>query len=227
MRRMMRRSRAGEAAHRSAATSGVEATIQPKSRPKRPRRQTETSAGWAESSAAGGSLLRGRCWSFPHFRSPTFPGLSTKDYGLWYQVGLAVRQGLDIYPRPETGRLFPFMYPPSAAAMLAWVSMLGSLGSLLALVMVNSAAWLASIGCRSGWRSDLAKRRHPLVVILPSLSIIVLVHNIYLLGQPNLLAPGTPLGRICLPAAGRPSGPARSWRRPRPSRRFRSWSWAT
>ena len=38
-------------------------------------------------------------------------GLSTKDYGLWYHVGLAVRQGLDVYPRPETGRLFPFMYP--------------------------------------------------------------------------------------------------------------------
>ena len=47
-----------------------------------------------------------------------FLGFSTKDYGLWYQVGLAVRQGLDIYPRPETDRLFPFMYPPSAAAML-------------------------------------------------------------------------------------------------------------
>ena len=72
-------------------------------------------------------------------------GFPTKDYGLWYQVGLAVRQGLDVYPRPETGRLFPFMYPPSAAAMLAWVSMLGRTGSLLALVLVNSAAWLASI----------------------------------------------------------------------------------
>src|SRR5437899_193796 len=36
-------------------------------------------------------------------------GLSTKDYGLWYQVGLALRRGLDVYPRPETGRLFPFM----------------------------------------------------------------------------------------------------------------------
>ena len=74
-----------------------------------------------------------------------FFGFSTKDYGLWYQVGLAVRQGLDIYPRPETSRLFPFMYPPSAAAMLAWVSMLGRTGSLLALVIVNSGAWLASI----------------------------------------------------------------------------------
>ena len=59
-------------------------------------------------------------------------GFPTKDYGLWYQVGTAVRQGLDVYPRPESDRLFPFMYPPSAAAMLAWVSMLGRTGSLLA-----------------------------------------------------------------------------------------------
>ena len=53
--------------------------------------------------------------------------------------------GAGYLSRPETGRLFPFMYPPSAAAMLAWVSMLGATGSLLALVVVNSAAWLASI----------------------------------------------------------------------------------
>src|SRR6516225_8116066 len=72
-------------------------------------------------------------------------GLSTKDYGLWYQVGLAVRQGLDVYPRPETGRLFPFMYPPSAAAMLGFVSFLGPTGTLLALVLVNSVSWLACI----------------------------------------------------------------------------------
>ncbi len=45
--------------------------------------------------------------------------LPTKDYELWYGVGRAEWQGLDVYPRPETGRLFPFMYPPSAAAMLA------------------------------------------------------------------------------------------------------------
>ena len=70
-------------------------------------------------------------------------GLATKDYGLWYQVGLAVRQGLDIYPRPETGRLFPFMYPPSAAAMLGVVSLLGPTGTLIALVLANSASWLA------------------------------------------------------------------------------------
>jgi hypothetical protein len=130
-------------------------------------------------------------------------GFSTKDYGLWYQVGLAVRQGLDIYPRPESHRLFPFMYPPSAAAMLAWLSMLGRTGSLLALVVVNSAAWLASILLSIYLAVKPGARRHPLVVILPSLFIIVLVHNIYLLGQPNLLLLALLLGAFACLQRGR------------------------
>ena len=110
-----------------------------------------------------------------------------------------MRLGLDVYPRPETGRLFPFMYPPSAAAMLAWVSMLGRTGSLLALVFVNSAAWLASIALSVWLAVKPGERRHPLVVILPSLAIIVLVHNVYLLGQPNLLLLALLLGAFaCL-----------------------------
>ena len=154
-------------------------------------------------------------------------GFSTKDYGLWYQVGLAVRQGFDIYPRPESHRLFPFMYPPSAAAMLAWVSMLGRTGSLLALVIVNSAAWFASIVLSVYLAVRPGARRHPLVVIVPSLSIIVLVHNIYLLGQPNLLLLALLLGAFaCLQLDGL-SGRACLWPPLRQSRRFRSWPWAT
>ena len=130
-------------------------------------------------------------------------GLSTKDYGLWYQVGLAVRQGLDVYPRPETGRLFPFMYPPSAAAMLAWVSMLGHTGLLLALVLVNSASWLACIALSSWLAVDPGTHRHPLVVIIPSLAVIVLIHNIYLLGQPNLLLLALLLGAFACLRRGR------------------------
>jgi alpha-1,2-mannosyltransferase len=126
-------------------------------------------------------------------------GLSTKDYGLWYQVGLAVRQGLDIYPRPETGRLFPFMYPPSAAAMLAPLSLLGSTGTLLVLVLATSASWLASIALSIRLAASPGTRRHPLLAIVPSLSVIVLIYNIYLLGQPNLLLLALLLGAFaCL-----------------------------
>ena len=128
--------------------------------------------------------------------------LSTKDYGLWYQVGLAVCEGLDIYPWPETGRLFPFMYPPSAAAMLAWVSMLGSFGSLLALLLVNSAAWVACIllsvwlaaGTRvgatsSGCDRSLTLHRCARLQCLP-------------VGSTQPGTPGTPFGVVCLPSAG-------------------------
>ncbi len=131
-------------------------------------------------------------------------GFTTKDYGLWYQVGLAVRQGLDIYPRPETHRLFPFMYPPSAAAMLAWVSMLGPTGSLLLLVAMNSASWLVCIALSVWLAVKPGTRRHPLVVIAPSLFIIVLVHNVYLLGQPNLLLLALLLGAFACLRLGRP-----------------------
>jgi hypothetical protein len=126
-------------------------------------------------------------------------GLSTKDYGLWYQVGLALRQGLDIYPRPESGRLFPFMYPPSAAAMLAPLSLLGPTVTLLTLVLATSASWLASIALSIRLAARTGARRHPLLAIVPSLSVIVLIYNIYLLGQPNLLLLALLLGAFaCL-----------------------------
>jgi hypothetical protein len=130
-------------------------------------------------------------------------GLSTKDYGLWYQVGLAEWQGLDVYPRPETGRLFPFMYPPSAAAMLGMLSPLGPTGMLIALVAATSASWVACILLSAWLAAGPGGRRHPLVVIVPTLSVIVLIHNIYLLGQPNLMLLALLLGAFACLRLGR------------------------
>jgi hypothetical protein len=155
---------------------------------------------WARIERAWWVLLAGAMAVFSAFPIANhFLGLSTKDYGLWYQVGLAVRQGLDIYPRPETGRLFPFMYPPSAAAMLAWLSFFGSFGSLLIMVIVNSLSWLTCILLSVWLAAGPTRRRHTLVLIAPSLSTVVLVYNIYLLGQPNLLLLALLLGTFaCL-----------------------------
>ena len=84
-----------------------------------------TSRRWARIERIWWVVLVGAMATFSAFPlANLILGLPTKDYGLWYQVGLAVRHGLDVYPRPETGRLFPFMYPPSAAVMLGWLSML-------------------------------------------------------------------------------------------------------
>jgi hypothetical protein len=112
-----------------------------------------------------------------------------KDYSLWYQVGVVVRQGMDIYPDPATGRLFPFMYPPSAAAVLGFVSLLGKHGTTLVLVLAHSAAWIGaimlSVRLATGDRRGVAQQPLPLFVA-PSLCIIALIHNTYMLGQPNL-----------------------------------------
>lgn len=112
-----------------------------------------------------------------------------KDYSLWYQVGVVLRQGMDIYPDPATGRLFPFMYPPSAAALLGFLSVLGKHGTALVLVLAHSAAWvggiLLSVWLAKGGKGKIT-RQHPLLYVVPSLCIIALIHNTYLLGQPNL-----------------------------------------
>ena len=116
-------------------------------------------------------------------------GTPNKDYSLWYQVGVVIRQGMDIYPDPATGRLFPFMYPPSAAAILGFLSVLGKHATTLMLVLAHSAAWIGAI-MLSVWLAtgDKGKgmRQHPLLAAAPSLCIIALIHNTYLLGQPNL-----------------------------------------
>jgi hypothetical protein len=124
-----------------------------------------------------------------------------KDYSLWYQVGVVLRSGMDLYPDPASGRLFPFMYPPSAAALLGFLSLLGKHATTLVLVLAHSAAWMGAIGLsiwlatseeREGGRGDgieslmQSVRRHPLLAMVPSLCLIALIHNTYMLGQPNL-----------------------------------------
>jgi hypothetical protein len=112
-----------------------------------------------------------------------------KDYSLWYQVGVVLRKGMEIYPDPATGRLFPFMYPPSAAAILGFVSLLGKHGTTLVLVLAHSMAWIGAV-VLSVWlaRGDTGglAQQSLLLYGAPSLCIIPLIHNTYMLGQPNL-----------------------------------------
>ena len=123
-----------------------------------------------------------------------------KDYALWYYVGRAVSRGIDIYPRD--GRVFPFMYPPSAAAMLAVASWAGPRGFVAFLVVLNTISWVASIVLsvrlatgRWGWSRSL------LLYLVPSLGVVVYVHDVYLLGQPNLGLLACMLGAfVCLDA---------------------------
>ncbi|WP_337176988.1 glycosyltransferase family 87 protein [Paludisphaera sp.] len=115
-----------------------------------------------------------------------FRGEPNKDYSLWYQVGAALRGGLEIYPDPESNRLFPFMYPPSAAAMLGYISYLGPYLTGILLVLIHSAAWVGAVMLSVRLATGRATGRDPLLYIVPSLAIVALIHNTYLLGQPNL-----------------------------------------
>jgi hypothetical protein len=76
---------------------------------------------------------------------------------------------------------------------------------MIALVAVNSASWIACI-LLSAWLAagpGGRRHRHSLVIIVPTLSVIVLIHNIYLLGQPNLMLLALVLGAFACLRLGR------------------------
>ncbi len=112
-------------------------------------------------------------------------GKSIKDYALWFDTGQRVLHGASIYPM-QKGK-FPFMYPPPAALMLAPISLLGKTGVVIVLVLVNTAAWLASILLSVRLTSGARRPRHPLLYLAPSLLVIVFIWSNFHLGQPSIL----------------------------------------
>ncbi len=107
-----------------------------------------------------------------------------KDYALWYYVGKAVSHGVEIYPKD--GRVFPFMYPPSAAAMLAIASQVGPRAFVALLVGLNTVSWVAAIVLSVYLATGKWGWQRPILYLVPSLGVAVYIHDVYLLGQPNL-----------------------------------------
>jgi hypothetical protein len=112
-------------------------------------------------------------------------GDHNKDYSLWYWVGWNYARGADLYP--TDGRPFPFMYPPTAAALLAVTSGVGEWAFVPVLLAANALAWVGSILLSVRLATGSAWRQEPLLYALPSLWVIPFVHDMFLLGQPNLL----------------------------------------
>src|SRR5262249_47293903 len=83
------------------------------------------------------------------------------------------------------------------------VSLLGPTGTLIAMLLAHSVSWVVCIWFSIWLAVGPGQRRHPLVVIVPSLSVIVLVYNIYLLGQPNLMLLAMVLGAFACLRLGR------------------------
>jgi hypothetical protein len=124
-------------------------------------------------------------------------GKPNKDYNLWYRTGRTVLQGGDIYPKDH--HLFPFMYPPSCAAMLAVASAGGETAMVVGLTLVNSAAWAAAVLLAVYLATGRATGQHPLLYLVPTLCVVPFIHDMYLLGQPNLLLLALMLGAFaCL-----------------------------
>jgi Glycosyltransferase family 87 len=107
-----------------------------------------------------------------------------KDYELWGQTGRIVLDGGELYP--TDGRPFPFMYPPTAAVILAVLWPLGSMGLIALFSLVNTAAWLGSVLLSVKLASGRVTRQDPLLYLIPSLIAAVFVWLNYLIGQPNL-----------------------------------------
>jgi hypothetical protein len=111
-------------------------------------------------------------------------GIWNKDYDLWYMTGWVVLQGGDIYP--GDARPFPFMYPPAAASLLAIVSLVGHRLFVPVLLVANSVAWIVSILLSVRLATGKALHQDPILYALPTFVLLPFIHDMYLLGQPNL-----------------------------------------
>lgn len=130
-------------------------------------------------------------------------GWRNKDYDLWYATGRLVLDGGTIYPKD--GRPFPFMYPPSCAAMLGIASLAGEHGFIILLLLLNSAAWLGSVVLAVYLATGRVRGLNPMLYVVPSLCVAPYIHDTYLLGQPNLLLLAWMLAAFACLRLGRPN----------------------
>jgi hypothetical protein len=126
-------------------------------------------------------------------------GRTIKDYQLWFDTGRAMIAGGEIYPTSH--HKFPFMYPPTAAALLAPLTLLGKGGLIASLLLVNCLAWWASIALSVRLASGETARQHALLYLIPNLVVVLYVWDSFFLGQPSLLLLALLLGGfLCLRA---------------------------
>jgi Glycosyltransferase family 87 len=111
------------------------------------------------------------------------------DYRTWYQAGQTVLHGGEIYPH---GQIFPFMYPPTCALMLAVPAFFGKAVLILILSSVNTVAWLLCIWFTSALISEERTQNSPIVIA--NLIVMPIVWSSYHLGQPSLVLLALMLG---------------------------------
>jgi hypothetical protein len=131
------------------------------------------------------------------------PNGHPKDYPLWYETGQKVIRGEQLYP---PGEVFPFMYPPIAAVLLAPLSALGPVAMVAALTAINSAVWLGCAFLSAYLLTGKPFGRHPLLYLVPVCCSAPFAFDTYHLGQVNLLLLFVMLGAFACLRAGREWG---------------------
>ena len=121
-----------------------------------------------------------------------------KDYPKWYDAGQRMLHHGDLYTTGK-GETFEFMYPPSCAALLAPLTVAGEHAMAVALVLLNSAAWVFCVLVGVYLVTGRALRQAPVLYALPVVVTLPYVWATYTLGQPNLLLLACMLGAfLCL-----------------------------
>ena len=124
------------------------------------------------------------------------------DYDVWYTTAQDYLNHRPIYPN---GIELPFIYPPSAAAMLTLPATLGKRALVLLLLFSNSLAWLASVALTVRLATGRVARQHPLLTLLPTLAMAFWIWDTYLLGQPALVLLALMLGGAACLRGKRPA----------------------
>src|SRR5437660_12804872 len=104
------------------------------------------------------------------------------DYRTWFQAGQTVLQGGEIYPHAQ---IFPFMYPPTCALLLAAPAFFGEAAMILILSSLNTIAWILCIRFSSALLSEQRVQNAPIAIA--NFIVILFVWSSYHLGQPSLI----------------------------------------
>jgi hypothetical protein len=111
------------------------------------------------------------------------------DYRTWFKAGQTVLQGGDIYPHAQ---IFPFMYPPTCALLLAVPAFFGEATLILILASLNTMAWILCIRFSSALMSE--QRFQNAHIVIANFIVIPFVWSSYHLGQPSLVLLALMLG---------------------------------
>ena len=118
------------------------------------------------------------------------------DYRTWFDAGRAVLRNGEIYPHSG---VFPFMYPPACALLLAGAAAAGKPAMILILGLLNTVAWIFCIKFSVALATDESRRFGAAIAFVSNAIVLVFIWSSYHLGQPSLILLALLLGAFaCL-----------------------------